>query len=209
MIRNWANWRWLSGDHIVEQHIHNIDVISWFAGMLPSKAQGVGSRQRRITGDQYDNFSISYTYDSGVNLHSMCRQMNGCHYDVSELVVGTKGSTNCQNTIWDDKGNIIWQYDYQKYVPSAVEGSNQLKVDAYDQEMIDLVAAIRNNTPYNEAEGAAESTMVAIMGREAAYTGREITFEEMMNSDLKIGPSEVKMGTVNYKAVVPVPGTGN
>lgn len=206
MVRNWANWRWLSGDHIVEQHIHNIDVINWFVGMLPDKAMGVGSRQRRKTGDQYDNFSISYTYNNGVNLHSMCRQMNGCAYSVSELIVGTKGRTNCQNTIYDAKGNIVWKYDYAKEIANAPEGSLELKVGAYDQQMIDLVAAIRNNTPYNEAEGAAKSTLVAIMGRESAYTGREITFDEIMNSDIKIGPDEIKMGTVNYKTVIPVPG---
>ncbi len=208
MIRNWANWRWLSGDHIVEQHIHNIDAISWFVGMLPSKALGMGSRQRRLTGDQYDNFSVSYEYANGVRLHSMCRQMNGCAYNVAEFIKGTKGSTNCQNTIWDEKGNVVWKYDYQKYVPDAPDGSMELKVSAYDQQMIDLVAAIRNNTPYNEAEGAAKSTLVAIMGRESAYTGAEVSFDDMMKSDLKIGPAEIKMANVNYPAIIPVPGSG-
>lgn len=207
MVRNWANWRWLSGDHIVEQHIHNIDVIGWFVGMLPSKALGMGSRQRRVTGDQYDNFSIGFTYNNGVRLHSMCRQMNGCAYNVSEWIVGTKGSTNCQNTIYDARGNVIWKYDYASEVPNAPEGSVELKVGAYDQQMIDLVAAIRNDTPYNEAEEAAKSTLVAIMGRESAYTGREITFDEMMQSDLKIGPKNIGFGDVDYEVYIPVPGT--
>lgn len=80
MIKDWVNWKWLSGDHIVEQHVHNIDVFTWFSGLKPVKAVGFGSRQRRITGDQYDNFSIDFTMENGIHLHSMCRQIERlCH----------------------------------------------------------------------------------------------------------------------------------
>ena len=91
MIRDWVNWAWLSGDHIVEQHVHNIDVINWFPGKFPVKAVGFGSRQRRITGDQYDNFSVDFEYENGMHVHSMCRQINDCANNVSERVHGTKG----------------------------------------------------------------------------------------------------------------------
>jgi myo-inositol 2-dehydrogenase / D-chiro-inositol 1-dehydrogenase len=90
MIRDWVNWCWLSGDHIVEQHVHNIDVANWFIGGHPVKAVGFGSRQRRVTGDQYDNFSIDYVYEDGRHVHSMCRQINGCANGVYEIFHGTK-----------------------------------------------------------------------------------------------------------------------
>ena len=92
MIRDWVNWKWLSGDHIVEQHVHNIDVFNWFSGYKPKRATAFGSRQRRVTGDQYDNFSVDFEYDNGVHMHSMCRQIDGCDSNVSEFIQGTKGS---------------------------------------------------------------------------------------------------------------------
>ena len=92
MIRDWVNWKWLSGDHIVEQHVHNIDVFNWFTGKKPVKCVGFGARQRRLTGDQYDMFSVDFEYEGGVRLHSMCRQIDGCKNNVSEFIQGTKGS---------------------------------------------------------------------------------------------------------------------
>ena len=91
MIRDWVNWNWLSGDHIVEQHVHNIDVFNWFSGLKPVKAVGFGARHRRPTGDQYDMFSVDYVYEGGIHLHSMCRQIDGCVSNVSERIQGTKG----------------------------------------------------------------------------------------------------------------------
>ncbi len=101
MIRDWVNWTWLSGDHIVEQHVHNLDVMNWFTGTHPVKAVAFGSRLRRVTGNQYDNFSVDFTFENGIHFHSMCRQIDGCANNVSERVQGTKGSSNCQNTILD------------------------------------------------------------------------------------------------------------
>src|SRR5665647_152039 len=83
MIRDWVNWSWLSGDHIIEQHVHNIDVINWFTGKRPVSAVSFGSRQRRPTGDQYDFFSTDFIYEGGIHVHSMCRQINGCENNVS------------------------------------------------------------------------------------------------------------------------------
>ena len=204
MIRDWVNWSWLSGDHIVEQHVHNLDVVNWFTGSHPVKAVGIGSRQRRMTGDQYDNFGIDFTFENGTHLHSMCRQINGCDINVSERIQGSKGYTNCEDKIFDLTGKEIWSYQY----PLDKEGKpsrNALK-DPYVQEHIDLINAIRTSKPINEAENTAVSTLTAIMGRVAAYTGKAVTWDEMMNSDLKLGPKVFAFGPVDVPKTVPVPG---
>ena len=206
MIRDWVNWQWLSGDHIVEQHVHNIDVINWFTEKHPTKAVGFGSRQRRITGDQFDNFSVDFEYDNGMHVHSMCRQIDGCVNSVSEFVMGTEGSSNCKNEIYDQKNNVVWKYKYPQKEDGA-EG-DRVKVSPYVQEHIDLVKAIRENKPYVEAEKTAISTMCAIMGRMSSYTGKEVTWDEVMNSDLKLGPDKYSFGKVNVLKDVPVPGEG-
>jgi myo-inositol 2-dehydrogenase / D-chiro-inositol 1-dehydrogenase len=204
MIRNWVNWTWLSGDHIVEQHVHNIDVANWFFGKHPVKAVGMGSRLRRVTGDQYDNFSIDYTFENGMHIHSMCRQINGCANNVSERLQGTKGSTDCESKIYDLAGTELWKYDY----PLDKDGkpTGRVSVDPYVQEHIDLITAIRTGKPFNELENTAVSTMVGIMGRISAYTGKETTWEEMMNSDLKLGPAVFAFGPVDIPKDVPIAG---
>jgi len=204
MIRNWVNWTWLSGDHIVEQHVHNIDVANWFFGAHPVKAVGFGSRLRRVTGDQYDNFSIDYTFEDGRHLHSMCRQINGTASNVSERLQGAKGSTNCNSTVLDLAGTELWKYEY----PLDQDGkpTTRVSVDPYVQEHIDLVTAIRTGKPFNELEATAISTMIGIMGRISAYTGKETTYEEMMNSDLKLGPTVFAFGPVDVPKDVPIAG---
>ncbi|MDO9339541.1 MAG: Gfo/Idh/MocA family oxidoreductase [Bacteroidales bacterium] len=205
MIRNWVNWTWLSGDHIVEQHVHNLDVMNWFMGAHPVSAVGFGSRQRRYTGDMYDNFSIDYAFENGIHVHSMCRQINGCTGGgVGERLQGSKGSTNCQSTILDLAGNEVWTYEY----PLDKDGKpgRRVSVPAMTQEHIDLVTAIRTGQVINELENTAISTMVAIMGRISAYTGKETTYEEMMNSDLKLGPKVFEFGPVDIDKSVPIPG---
>ncbi|MDB4581987.1 Gfo/Idh/MocA family oxidoreductase [Draconibacterium sp.] len=199
MIRDWVNWCWLSGDHIVEQHVHNLDVANWFIGKAPVKALGFGSRQRRVTGDQYDNFSIDYVYDDGMHIHSMCRQINSCSGGVYEIFHGTKAiatTAGHKPQIIDAAGNEIFLAEKSETSP-------------YVQEHKNLITCIRQDIPFNEAEATAESVMVAIMGRVSAYTGKEVTYEEMMNSDMKIGPETFIMGNIGYmeNAKVPVPGT--
>jgi predicted dehydrogenase len=205
MIRDWVNWIWLSGDHIVEQHIHNIDVINWFLGKHPLSAVGMGSRQRRVTGDQYDNFSVDFVYEGEVHMHSMCRQINDCANNVSEYIRGTEGYTNCRNTIWKPDGTVLWKYEYP--LDESGQPTENVKVDPYVQEHIDLITAIRTNNPVNEAEQIANTNLTAIMGRISAYTGKETTWDEMMNSELKLGPKELVMGKVDMEIVVPVPGS--
>jgi myo-inositol 2-dehydrogenase/D-chiro-inositol 1-dehydrogenase len=205
MIRDWVNWSWLSGDHIVEQHVHNIDVISWFTGKRPVSAVSFGSRQRRPTGDQYDFFSTDFVYEGGIHVHSMCRQINGCESNVSEWIQGTKGTSNCQNTVWDKAGTQLWKYDGYK-LDEAGKMTEDLAISPYDQEHIDFVTAIRTGKPLNEAEFVAHSTMAGIMGRISAYTGKLVTWDEVMNSELKLGPKVYAMGPVDVPKTVPVPG---
>lgn len=193
MLRDWVNWTWLSGDHIVEQHLHNIDVINWFTGLHPVKAVGFGGRMRRVTGDQYDFFNVDFEMPNGVHVHSMCRQINGCVNNVSEFIVGTNGSTNCRNEIYKPDGSIAWKF----------EGEQK---SAYDQEHVDLVTAIRTGQPVNETEGVTASTVVGIMGRISAYTGKEVTWDEVMASEMRLGPTEYQLGPMDLTAKIPVPG---
>ena len=203
MIRDWVNWTWLSGDHIVEQHVHNLDVIHWFTGKNPLSAVGMGSRQRRVTGDQYDNFSVDFVYEGNVHMHSMCRQINDCTNNTSEYIRGTKGYSNCQDTIWNPDGTVLWTYEY----PLNEAGEPTLKVDPYVQEHIDLITAIRTNKPVNEVEQVAHSNLTAIMGRVSAYTGKEVTWDEIMASDLQLGPKVLELGKVDMEFPVPIPGS--
>jgi myo-inositol 2-dehydrogenase/D-chiro-inositol 1-dehydrogenase len=204
MIRNWVNWTWLSGDHIVEQHVHNLDVMNWFFGKHPVKAVGMGSRLRRVTGDQYDNFSVDYTFENGMHVHSMCRQINGCANNVSERLQGAKGSTDCRSSVLNLAGTEVWKYDYP--LDNDGKPTNRVSVDPYVQEHIDLITAIRTGKMFNELENTAISTMVGIMGRISAYTGKETTYEEMMNSDLKLGPTVFVFGPVDVPKDVPIAG---
>jgi myo-inositol 2-dehydrogenase/D-chiro-inositol 1-dehydrogenase len=204
MLRDWVNWQWLSGDHIVEQHIHNIDVINWFTGAHPVKALGMGGRMRRVTGDQFDFFDVDFEFDNSRHLHSMCRQIDGCDGNVSEFVVGTQGSSNCSDSIYDLEGNVIWTYKG----PNPAGDNDRYHGDnsPYLQEHIDLVTAIRSGTHINEAHQTAISTMVSIMGRISAYSGKEVSWEELMQSDLRLGPETYALGRVAIPISVPVAG---
>ncbi len=200
MVRDWVNWTWLSGDHIVEQHVHNIDVFNWFSGKKPVKCVAVGSRQRRITGDQFDNFSVDFEYEGGIHVHSMCRQIDGCANNVSEFIQGTKGSWNSRDmAIRDLAGNIVWQYDKE------TEKEFQQN-DPYTLEHVNWITHIRSNKPITQAEEIAISNMTALMGREAAYTGQEITWEAATASTVSIVPETLEMGKMDMTAKIPVPG---
>jgi myo-inositol 2-dehydrogenase / D-chiro-inositol 1-dehydrogenase len=205
MVRDWVNWCWLSGDHIVEQHIHELDTVGWFLEKHPVKCVGFGGRHRRLTGDQYDFFSVDFEYDDGRHMHSMCRQIDGCANNVSTLFSGTKGYTNGMNEIRDYDGNLIWAYQY----PLDGDGkpTNMPAVPPHDQEIINLVTAIRTSEYVNDIQNVTKANIIALMGRESAYSGREVTYDEMMNSNMRLGPSELRFGPVNIPAVPPVPGT--
>lgn len=207
MIRDWVNWTWLSGDHIVEQHVHNIDVSNWFVGTHPLEAVGMGSRLRRPTGDCYDNFSVDFIYDKTLHMNSMCRQINDCANSVSEYIRGTKGYSHTNNwdtyDLYDPEGNVLYKWD-----PPVDENGESVENDPYVQEHIDLITAIREGNQIVEAEETAISVLTAIMGREAAYTGQKKTWEEMMGSDLVLGPKgELTMGPVDMDKTIPVAGS--
>jgi predicted dehydrogenase len=193
MIRDWVNWNWLSGDHIVEQHIHHLDSIYWVIGKPPVRAVGMGARMRRPTGDQYDFFSVDYTFERNVHLHSTIRQISGCANERDESIVGTKGVADLSGTITDLAGKAVWKYDGPE-------------VDAVVQEHADLVRAIRTGQPVNTTDETAISTLIAVIGRDSAYTGKAITWSEGLQSTSRLGPTTYAMGPVALKAVAPVPG---
>jgi len=160
-IRNWLYFTWLSGDHICEQHVHNLDVVNWaFKDAQPESVHGLGGRQYR-TGPEYgnifDHFGVEFIYPNDVRTISMCRQIEGTTDNVSERVVGTKGFSDCCGTI---VGENAWKY----------EGPNP---DPYVQEHADLIKSIRDGKPLNEGKRIADSTLCAIMGRESAYSRQQ------------------------------------
>ncbi len=205
MIRDWNNFCWLGGDFILDTHVHNIDVINWFMGKHPERAIGYGGRARRITGDQFDFFSVDFEYGNGISSHSMCRQIDSCANGTGELIYGTEGYTNCINTIWDLDGKVKWKFEYPK--DENGHPMNTLKIPPYVQEHMHLVYAIRTGNYVNEAETTAISTLTAIMGRTAAYTGKLITWDEMFKSDMDLGPKKMEFGPVDMEFKTPIPGT--
>lgn len=205
MIRDWVNWKWLSGDHIVEQHVHNLDVFTWFTGLRPKTAVGFGSRQRRVTGDQYDFFSIDFEMENGIHMHSMCRQIDGCKNNVSEFFQGTKGSLAISSgndaVIKDLAGNVVWQYDFE------AEKTQFKQTDPYTLEHVNWINHIRSKKPIDQASETAISNMAAIMGRESAYTGAETTWETMTTSPIDYMPKDLNMGKMDMSSfTVQVPG---
>ena len=203
MIRDWVNWKWLSGDHIVEQHVHNIDVFLWMSGLKPVKATAFGGRHRRITGDQYDMFSVDFEMENGIHMHSMCRQINGCANNVGEFIQGTKGSWNSyEHAIKDLDGNVIWKYDEE-----AAKAQYQ-QFDPYTLEHVDWVNHIRKGTMHDEATECAISCLAGVMGRESAYTGATVTWDEMSQSPIDyMAEFKHELGKQDMeKCVVPVPG---
>jgi predicted dehydrogenase len=204
MLRNWANFCWLSGDHIVEQFIHEIDVMNWYIGRNPVKAIGWGGRQRRVSGDQYDFFSIEYLYDNGMHTHCAARQITGCSNLTKQFIVGTEGFADARGMLFNLKGEEIWKYP----VPEEGSADETWKVtDPYVQEHINLVTGIRTGNVVNDTEAQVMSTLVTIMGRMSAYTGKDVTWDEVLNSDLYLGPKTYEFGPVpGIPEIVPVIG---
>ncbi|HEY3861023.1 MAG TPA: Gfo/Idh/MocA family oxidoreductase [Verrucomicrobiae bacterium] len=178
-MKNWYYFVWLCGDHIVEQHIHNLDVINWVKGAHPVSVRGMGGRQV-LTGIDYgeifDHHCNEYIYPDGSRLLSQCRHIPGCWTDVSEHVQGNKGK--CDISRYKIEGDNAWSF-------SGDPGKNP-----YQQEHDDLFDAIRNDKPYCEtADYGAYSTMTAIMGRMATYCGKEVTWDDALNSELNTFPN--------------------
>jgi predicted dehydrogenase len=192
-IRNWLYFTWLSGDHIVEQHVHNIDVVNWAMHTHPARANGMGGRQVRTSpdfGHIFDHFAIDYEYANGTTLMSQCRQIEGCDKSVSEALVGDKGS--CQVDKYTIAGARAWRFEGKDNRP-------------YVQEHTDFIASIRAGKPYNELKTVAESTLTAIMGRMSAYTGKVVTWEQALESKEQLMPPSLTLGPLPTPAVA-VPG---
>ena len=194
-LRNWNYFTWIGGDHYVEQHLHNIDVMNWVMNTHPIKAYGMGGRQARqhpIHGHIYDHFAVEYEYPNGVRMFSQARQMNGCEGKVEEAVVASKGLSNCANYLKTQDGQF-WRFRRED------------EVNAYQAEHQDLIASVRAGKPLNEAKNMAESTLTAIMGRESAYTGQTIEWDQALNSKTRLGPEKYEFGPLPFPPV-PTPG---
>jgi len=170
MVRNWVSFTEMSGDHIVEQHVHNLDIANWFIGRPPVSALGFGGRARRKTGNQFDFFSIDFDYGDDVTVHSMCRQISGCYDRVAEYVVGTNGAT------WGNGGS------FKMIEPKSVQVGKYPEGNPYEVEHFDLINSVRAGKPLNEAQAVAEATMAAIMGRISAYTGQLVRWSDCMSN---------------------------
>ncbi|KAA5545778.1 Gfo/Idh/MocA family protein [Adhaeribacter rhizoryzae] len=182
-MRNWYYFNWLCGDHINEQHIHNIDVVNWVKNGYPVSAQGMGGRQVRNGvdhGEIYDHHYVEYTYADGTILNSQCRHIPNTMNRVEETFAGSKGrvvlSGDGKGIITDLSGKVLYNH----------RGKDD--PNPYQTEHDILFAAIRENKPYNNAEIAAKSTMTAIMGRMATYSGQVINWDEALNSEISIMP---------------------
>jgi predicted dehydrogenase len=170
--RRWYFYTWICGDHIVEQHVHNIDVINWAIGDHPVECLGMGGRQTRTApeyGNIFDHFAVEYLYPNGARVLSMCRHADGASNQVAERLVGTKGTTYSTGSFAEMFGANPYKYEGQSPNP-------------YVQEHTDLIESIRNGSPLNEGKQVAQSTLTAIMGRMSAYTGRALKWDWVMNS---------------------------
>lgn len=185
--RNWYSFVWICGDQVVEQHLHNLDVCNWVMGTHPIKVVATGGAVWRprteVYGNIYDHISADFEYPNGVRLSSYCRQFpRGLHQNISELVVGSKGKISSKELA-------------------------QAPINPYVSEHTALVNSIRGDGPFvNHAMPVAESTMTCIMARESAYSGQELTWDQMMNSQLDLQPKSFDYDQKMEVPPLPVPG---
>jgi myo-inositol 2-dehydrogenase/D-chiro-inositol 1-dehydrogenase len=195
-IRNWLFTGWCGGDHIVEQHVHNLDVMNWAFDAHPVKCTGMGGRAARtdpMFGNIFDHFAVEYEYPNGARILSMCRQTAGASENVSERVVGTTGRTYTDSADGFIEGARPWK-------------TAEASPNPYVQEHADLIASIKAGQPLNEGRQVAESCLTAIMGRMSAYTGRALSWDWAMNaSELDLTPPHMEFGDLP-PLEVPVPG---
>ena len=196
-MRDWYYFTWLSGDHIVEQHVHNLDVMNWAFRAHPIRCVAVGGRQVRTApafGHIYDHFCTDFEYENGAHLMSMCRQMENCENNVSNAFGGTKGTCEIiPGRKWAIKSSKPWKFD----------GDD---INAYVQEHTDLIESIRAGKPINELKNIAESTLTGIMGRMAAYTGKLVTWEQAMESEENLMPEKLDWNASLAVPPVAMPG---
>lgn len=196
-IRNWIYFNWLSGDHIVEQHIHSLDKVAWALGnVYPVKATASGGRSVRIDpkyGNVWDHFNTMFEWENGVRGYSSCRQWESASTNVSDTIMGTKGTAHLMTHRINFRDGSRWAH--------RPDGPD----DMYQNEHNELFAAIRADEPINDGEIMSHSTLMGIMARISAYTGRTVTWEEMMNSELDLMPDTLEWGDLEM-APIPIPG---
>ena len=204
-MRNWYYFNWLCGDHITEQHIHNLDVINWFKGSYPVKAQGMGGREVRKGkdhGEIFDHHFVEFTYADGSILNSQCRHIPKTSAKVDEHLIGTKGKIYCgAANIRDHQGNIMYQFD------------KKTENNGYQNEHVELFAAIaKGEYKFADAENGAKSTMTSILGRMATYSGQVVEWDKALNCGMNLQPSAYTWDTLpkslpdadgKYKIAVP------
>jgi myo-inositol 2-dehydrogenase/D-chiro-inositol 1-dehydrogenase len=200
-LNNWYHFVWTCGDHIVEQHVHNLDVCNWAMGdKHPLRCVGMGYRtanrpqgEPSEAGHIYDFFAVDYEYPGGVHMLSTCRQIPGTDNNVSEALVGTKGT--CLPHAYTINGKRV--LDRQ---------ADRTSTDPYVQEHTDLIECIRSGKPINELKNVAESTLTAIMGRMSAYTGKPVSWEQALNSKEDTMPQQLAWDMSVSVPPVAVPG---
>ena len=185
-MRNWLYFTWLSGDHIVEQHVHSLDKMAWaMKDEYPLRAYGMGGRQSRIGpeyGHIFDHHAVVFEFSKGIKLFSYCRQQDGTANDVNDYIMGTKGTCDVQKHSL--KGETNWRHA----APTAA------KDDMYLNEHIELFASLRAGKPINNGEYMCKSSLMAILGRMATYTGKVITWEQALNSKEDLSPAKYDLG---------------
>ena len=205
MANNWMNWAPMSGDHIVEQHVHNIDVANWFVGRYPRTAMGVGARTRRQTGNQYDFFSVDFDYGDGLHIHSLCRQIPDCAGRIGELF-----STELAEI---SGGGKVRRYDGNEVALEAVGNDG----NPYVNEHSALLDSVLNGKMLNEGESIAHATAAAVMGRLSAYTGQTVRLSDILtNKESPFYSMNFKPAALDFEGaadielpeegVVPLPG---
>ena len=203
-MRNWYYYCWLSGDHIVEQAVHGIDTMNWVMGdKLPLRCWGVGGRQSRTDpkyGNIWDHFSVVYEYPENVRGYHHCRHWVNTPNQVKDYILGSKGTADVFGNAISGENNLALPHR-----PGPGQGKTASKRDMYQVEHDEMFAAIRAGKPTNNGEQAATSTLLAIMGRVAAYTGQIITPDQVLNSRLDLSPAKYEFGP-NPVPPVPVPG---
>ncbi len=195
-IRNWYNFCWLCGDSLVEQAVHTVDKVAWaFRDKPPVSCVAVGGRQIPAEGGNiFDHFEVNYLYPNNVRAFVASRQIDGCYNENADYIQGTKGAATIgRGPIPRISGEKTWQFEGQK-------------VDMYQYEHDVLFASIRQGKPLNDGERMATSTMLAIMGRMAAYTGQQITWDQAMNSQERQGPDKVEWNMSLPERGMPRPG---
>mgnify|MGYP000983982233 FL=1 len=195
-FHNWFHVDWLCGDHIVEQHVHNLDACNWIMQSHPVRAYGMGGRQYHTDrgGNIYDHFTVLFDYNNGVRLTSMCRQIRGTDATIGEEIVGTKGT-----------GSLVGRKTEITGPNARVFREHPDQHESHHQEHIDFIAALRRGETPNDARFLCESTLTAIMGRESAYTGKYVTWDEILNSELRLVPPDIAAWDGSIRPV-PKPG---